>query len=106
MSDQAYLFWALLVTAVCTYGLRALPLLLWRGEIRSAWVDSFFYYVPWVVLTAMVVPAVFFATSSLLSAVIGCAGAILLALAKRSMITVSLGAAALVWLVEWLEVIL
>ena len=100
MSDTTYLFCALLVTAVCTYGLRAFPLVLWKKEIEAEWVNSFFYYVPWAVLTAMVVPAVFEATSSPLSAAIGIAGAVLLACAKRSMITVSLGAGVIVWLVE------
>ena len=97
---MSYLFWAIVVTAGVTYGLRAVPLLLLRGEIKSRWVNSFLYYVPWAVLTAMVIPGVFTATSSPISAAIGLLGAIVLALAKRSLITVSLGAAALVWLAE------
>lgn len=99
---MSYLAWAIAVTAIVTYSLRALPLVALRDEIRSPWLESFFYYVPWAVLTAMVIPAVFTSTSSPISAAIGLAGAIILALARRSLITVSLGAAVLVWCAELL----
>lgn len=97
---MSYLFWAILVTAVATYVLRAVPLLLLRDEIESEWINSFLFYVPWAVLTAMVIPAVFTATSSWISAVLGLTTAIVLALAKRSLFTVSLGAAVVVWISE------
>ncbi|MDD7464696.1 MAG: AzlD domain-containing protein [Actinomycetaceae bacterium] len=99
---MSYLAWAIAVTAIVTYSLRALPLVALRDEIRSPWLESFFYYVPWAVLTAMVIPAVFTSTSSPISAAIGLMGAIILALARRSLITVSLGAAVLVWCAELL----
>lgn len=88
------------MTALSTYVLRAIPLLLLREKIESEWVNSFLYYVPWAVLTAMVIPAVFTATSSWISAAVGLLAAIILACTKRSLLTVSLGAAALVWVTE------
>ena len=60
MSSIEYMLWAIMVTAAVTYMLRALPLLLLRKDIESAWLNSFLYYVPWVVLTAMVIPLCFF----------------------------------------------
>ena len=100
MSSIEYMLWAIMVTAAVTYMLRALPLLLLRKDIESAWLNSFLYYVPWVVLTAMVIPSVFSATTSPISAGIGLVGAIVLAIVSLSLILVSLGAASLVWAAE------
>ncbi len=97
---MSYLALAIAVTGGVTYLLRATPLVLMRKQIDSAWIRSFLYYVPWAVLTAMTIPAIFFATQSPLSASLGLVVAVSLALARRSLITVALGAAAAVWLVE------
>lgn len=97
---MSYLALAIAVTGGVTYVLRATPLVLMRKQIDSAWIRSFLYYVPWAVLTAMTIPAIFFATQSPLSASLGLVVAVSLALARRSLITVALGAAAAVWLVE------
>ncbi|SDZ73751.1 Branched-chain amino acid transport protein [Bowdeniella nasicola] len=97
---MSYLALAIAVTGGVTYLLRATPLVLMRKQIDSAWIRSFLFYVPWAVLTAMTIPAIFFATQSPLSASLGLIVAVSLALARRSLITVALGAAAAVWLVE------
>lgn len=89
------------VTAGVTYGLRAIPLVAMRRQIESAWVQSFLIYVPWAVLTAMTIPAIFFATNSLRSAIAGLVIALGLAIAKRSLFTVALGAGIAVWIVEY-----
>lgn len=91
----------IVVTAAVTYGLRAIPLVAMRRQIESAWVQSFLFYVPWAVLTAMTIPAIFFATNSLRSAIAGLVVALVLAIAKRSLFTVALGAGVAVWLVEY-----
>ncbi|MDO4665908.1 MAG: AzlD domain-containing protein [Actinomycetaceae bacterium] len=90
----------LVTCALVTYTMRALPLLLMRGDIKSRWVTDFLDYVPWAVLTAMVIPAVFSATTNLWSAVAGFAVAVGIALWGRSLSVVALGAALVVWLVE------
>ncbi|WP_250505123.1 AzlD domain-containing protein [Bowdeniella massiliensis] len=97
---MSYLALAIAVTGGVTYLLRATPLVLMRKQIDSAWIRSFLFYVPWAVLTAMTIPAIFFATQSPLSASLGLVVAVSLALARRSLITVALGAAVAVWLVE------
>lgn len=97
---MSYLALAIAVTGGVTYLLRATPLVLMRKQIDSAWIRSFLFYVPWAVLTAMTIPAIFFATQSPLSASLGLIVAVSLALARRSLITVALGAAAAVWLAE------
>lgn len=68
-----------IIMAAVTYAVRALPFTLFRREIKSVWLKSFLYYVPYAVLGAMTFPAIFFSTSSPIAAAIGCAAAILTA---------------------------
>lgn len=51
------------------------------------------FYVPFVVLSAMTFPAVFFSTNSLLASLLGTAAALLLAYFEQSLLIVALGAA-------------
>ncbi len=50
--------------AVTTYLIRVLPLTLIRKPIRSTFVRSFLYYVPYVTLAVMTFPAITAVTSS------------------------------------------
>lgn len=52
------------VMAGTTYLIRALPMLLVRRKIKSHFVQSFLYYVPYAVLAAMTVPAILESTAS------------------------------------------
>lgn len=87
---------ALLVMAGVTYLLRAIPLVALRGTITNEWLLSFLYYVPYVVLTAMTIPAIIFATQSPISGTVALAVAVILALRGTSLVVVALGAAAAV----------
>ena len=90
----------ILVMAGVTYLIRMLPLTLVRGKIESPFVKSFIFYVPYAVLSAMTIPAIFYSTSSLLSAIAGLAVAIILAFFGKSLLTVALSACASVFVVE------
>lgn len=72
-----------------TYLVRLLPMLLIRRKITNRFILSFLYYVPYTVLTVMTVPAVFYSTSSPISAAVGVVVAIILALCDRGLITVA-----------------
>ena len=48
----------ILVMALTTYLIRALPLVLFRKPIQSRFVRSFLHYVPVACLTAMTFPAI------------------------------------------------
>ena len=85
---------SILVLGLTLYAVRMLPLTLLRHEIKSKWVRSFLYYVPYAVLAAMTVPGVFTATPHLASAITGCAAAVLLAWHGKGLLAVSLAAAA------------
>ena len=79
----------LIVMALVTYLVRVLPLTLFRKEITNEFVLSFLYYVPYACLAAMTVPAIFYATSNLVSAVCGFVTALVLAYFERSLVTVA-----------------
>lgn len=54
----------ILVMAGVSYAIRALPMTLIRKPIRSVFLQSFLYYVPYVTLAVMTVPAIINATQS------------------------------------------
>ena len=61
----------LIVMAGVTYLIRMLPMTVFRREIKSVFVRSFLYYVPYAVLGAMTFPDVLYATGSLWTALAG-----------------------------------
>ena len=84
----------ILVMAGVTYLIRMIPLTFFRRRIRSRFFKSLLYYLPYAVLSAMVLPSVFSSTGSLVTAFAGLAVAVILALCERSLIVVALGASA------------
>ena len=88
------------IMAGVTYLVRMLPLAIFRKKIRNRFVISFLSYVPYAVLSAMTFPAIFSSTGSEVSAVVGCVVAIVLAYMKRGLLTVAVGAAVAVFLVQ------
>ena len=84
----------ILVMAVVTYLLRMIPMTFFRKKVTSRFIRSMLYYLPYAVLSAMVIPAVFSSTGSMITAAAGLVVALILALFNRSLITVALGASA------------
>lgn len=93
-------FWYLLLMAGSTYLVRAVPFALVRHKIENRFIRSFLYYIPYAVLTAMTIPAVFYATDHILSAAAGTAAAVLLSLKNKSLTTVAVFACLAVFIVE------
>ena len=92
----------ILVMAVTTYLIRALPLLFLKKPIKSRFVRSFLHYVPVACLTAMTFPAILYTTEHLISGAVGLAVGVLLALKKKSLIVVAAAACLGVFLTEQL----
>ena len=90
----------ILVMAAVTYLIRMLPLTLICGQIRSPFIRSFLYYVPYVTLSVMTFPAILTATSSIWSGAAALAAAVLLAYRGKSLFQVSLAACAVVFVLE------
>lgn len=91
----------ILLMAVVTYAIRALPLTLIRKEIKSTFIKSFLYYVPYATLAAMTFPAILSATDKHVSALAGFCAALLLAFNKKSLLTVAGLACATAFIVEF-----
>lgn len=91
----------LLVMAGITYLIRMIPLVLVKEKISNRYILSFLYYIPYAVLSAMTVPAIFYATSSPLSALAGFAAALILAYFGRSLLTVAALSSLAVFIAEW-----
>lgn len=101
---KTYLY--ILVMAVTTYLIRAIPLLFMRKPIKNRFLRSFLHYVPVACLTAMTFPAILYTTDHIASGAAGLAIALILALANRSLILVAAGGCAAVFLVDQLIVFL
>lgn len=76
-----------------TYLIRMLPFNLFRKQIKSRFFRSFLYYVPYAVLSSMTVPAIFYSTGDIISAVTGTITALILAYYKKPLIVVAVLAA-------------
>ena len=90
----------LLVMAGVTYLVRMLPLVLVKKKIENRFLVSFLYYIPYAVLSAMTIPACFYATGHMLSALCGVAVALFLALRGKKLLPVAVGATVGVFLAE------
>ena len=86
--------------ALTTYLIRMLPMAIFRKKITNIRVRSFLYYVPYAVLAAMTIPAIFYATDSVLAAVIGLTVACILAWLEKGLLTVAIASCITVFLVE------
>lgn len=94
-------FWIyLLLLAGSTYLIRAIPFALARKKIDNIFIKSFLYYIPYAVLTAMTLPAIFYATRSMASAAIGLIVALIFAYKEKSLTTVAIAACLAVFLSE------
>ncbi len=81
------------VMAVVTYLIRMIPFTLFRRRIKSRFIRSFLYYIPYAVLSAMTIPAIFYSTGSTLTAIAGTVVAVVLAYCGLPLIIVALAAA-------------
>ncbi len=82
------------VMAGVTYLIRMIPFTFFRRKIKSRFFRSFLYYIPYAVLSAMTIPAIFYSTGSMATAVAGTVVAVVLAYCNLPLIVVALAAAA------------
>ena len=83
-----------------TYVTKAVGLLLVKKPIRSHFIRSFLYYLPYSVLAVMVFPGVLFSTGWIWSGIAGTAVALALSYFRRGLLVVSVAAIATVFLFE------
>lgn len=96
--NTLYLITSIAVMAIVTYMIRMLPLAVFRKKIKSQLALNFLHYVPFAVLSAMTIPAVFTScgdsTAAMISSVVGFCVALLLAYFERGLLTVAVSACA------------
>lgn len=89
MSVAVYIF----VMAAVTYLIRMIPFTFFRKKIKSRFFRSFLHYIPYAVLSAMTIPAIFYSTGNIITAIAGTAVAVVLAYFNLPLIVVALAAA-------------
>ena len=92
--DLGYLIAGMAVMSLMTYLIRVIPMVVFRKKINDQFIQSFLYYVPYAVLSAMTFPAIFSSTGSEISAIAGCMVAVVLAYLGHGLLTVAVGAVA------------
>lgn len=94
-------FWLYLaILSISTYLIRVIPFVAIKEKIHNKYIQSFLYYIPYAVLTAMTLPAILYATSNILSAFIGLSVAILFALKNKGLTTVAVASCIAVYISE------
>ena len=90
------------VMALVTYLIRMIPFTLFRKKIKSRFFRSFLYYIPYAVLSAMTIPAIFYSTGNMVTAAVGTLVAIVLAYFNLPLIAVALAASAAALLTDFI----
>lgn len=88
MSETLYMLILVGVMAVVTYLIRVIPFVFFRGKIKSRFIKSVLYYVPYSVLIAMTFPTVFTVTGNLVTSIVGTVVALVASMNKKAMIVV------------------
>lgn len=96
--NNTYIYIAIM--AAVTYLIRALPLTLIRKKIKSRFLRSFLYYVPYVTLAVMTFPAILHATNSIYSGLAALIVGIALAYFGVSLFSVAVFSCAVVFILE------
>ena len=92
----------ILIMAVITYLIRMLPLVVFRKEIKSRFIKSFLYYVPYVTLSVMTFPAILTATGDIRTGLAGFVIALLLSWRGFSLPAVAAAACAAVLITSFI----
>jgi branched-subunit amino acid transport protein len=87
-----YILSAIAVMAILTYLIRVLPLTIFRQKIKSKFINSVLYYIPYTVLAALTFPAIFESTGNIAVSVCATVVALILAYFNLGLVIVAIGA--------------
>lgn len=93
-------FLYLLILAGSTYLIRVIPFVAIKNKINNRFIRSFLAYIPYAVLTAMTIPAIFYATNWWAGAAAGLIVAVIFALKEKGLTVVAIAACVAVFVVE------
>ena len=88
MTRNVYIY--IFIMAGVSYLIRTLPLTLIRKEIKSTFLKSFLYYVPYVTLAVMTFPAIVEATKSPIAGALALVVGMIVAWKGKSLLTVAI----------------
>ncbi len=91
----------ILIMAGVSFLIRALPMTLFRKQIKSKFIQSFLYYVPYVTLSVMTFPAIVNATQSPVSGMAALVVGILAAWFGADLFKTAVVCCGTVFLLEW-----
>lgn len=97
MKNFIYIF----IMAAVTYLIRVLPMTIFKKPIKSRFIQSFLYYVPYVTIAVMTFPAIIHATQSPISGSIALCVGIIAALLGAGLFPVAVICCAVVFAVEF-----
>lgn len=86
--------------ALTTYLIRMLPLTIFRKPIKSRFIRSFLYYVPYACLTAMTFPSILTSAGTLAAGIAALVVSVALSYLGKSLVIVALSSSAAVFLVN------
>ena len=92
----------ILIMFAVSYVIRALPLTLIRGKIRSPFLQSFLYYVPYITLAVMTFPAMIDAAGNPAAGIAALLVGGILAWLRAGLFPVAIASCVTVFLTEWL----
>ena len=90
--NNGVFFIYLLIVALTTYLIRAIPFSLITKKVTNKYVKSFLYYIPYTVLAAMTIPAALYVTGSIYSSIAGLLVALIVSIKKSNLTLVALAA--------------
>ncbi|WP_041701487.1 AzlD domain-containing protein [Gottschalkia acidurici] len=96
-------FTYILIMAIVTYIPRVLPIALMTREIKSKFIKSFLYYIPFAVLASMTFPAIIYSTGNIYTGIIGTIVGIILAYFNKSLIQVAIISVVAVYISSFLN---
>ena len=82
-----------------TYLLRFIPFGIFTKQIKSNFLQSFFYYIPCATLSAMTFPAIFYSTNNVFAGVTATLVALYLAYTKKNLIEIAIASVVVSFLV-------
>ena len=98
MQHDIYIY--ILLMSLVTLAIRIVPLTLIRGEVKSTFLRSFLYYVPYVTLAVMTFPAITETTQSRISGTLALLIGLLLAWRGFSLFKVAAACCLIVFVTE------
>ncbi|MCI6921153.1 MAG: AzlD domain-containing protein [Lachnospiraceae bacterium] len=99
MNHNIYIYIAIM--ALVSFCIRVLPLTLIRKQIKSQFLQSFLYYVPYVTLAVMTFPAIVDATQSPVAGALALVAGIVAALFGAGLFPVSIICCVVVFVIEF-----